>query len=157
MLAAVTRPLPSRVKTGTALAEPKEPVLELTVARVVDVEPAEVLISPVKAGIFPAGRAGNKEEFSVPVLILLAFVVSMVADGAREADRLAMDAQRFVMSLYAARKFARSVEDDKAEPCAGTFGLTVDVVAKAGATSQENRARAVPIQRSFFMVKISDA
>ena len=51
------------------------PVLLFTVASVVATLPAVVVISPVKAGRRPASN--------VPLLILAAFVVSVVADVAK--------------------------------------------------------------------------
>ena len=67
--AAVTRPLPLTVMVGIAVDEPKAPTFELTVARVVTDDPAEVLMSPVKAGsceggnVFSVAKAPNGTPF----------------------------------------------------------------------------------------------
>ena len=71
----VTNPLAFTVITGTNVEEPNVPTLELTVARVVAIAPADVVISPVNAGI--------REAANAPELILVAFVVSVVADVAK--------------------------------------------------------------------------
>jgi hypothetical protein len=54
--AAVINPLPLTVKAGAAVADPKEPVLVLTVARVVAREAPGVVISPVRAGTAAVGK-----------------------------------------------------------------------------------------------------
>jgi len=61
--AAVIKPLALTVKVGIDVEEPKDPTLALTVAKVVAKEPAEVVISPVRAGNLPAA--------SVPVALVL--------------------------------------------------------------------------------------
>ena len=71
----VTNPLAFTVITGTNVEEPNVPTLELTVARVVAIAPADVVISPVNAGI--------REAANAPELILVALVVSVVADVAK--------------------------------------------------------------------------
>jgi hypothetical protein len=50
-----TRPFPSRVSTGIAVELPNVPGLELTVAKFVVVDPAELVTSPPKAGMRPPG------------------------------------------------------------------------------------------------------
>ena len=54
--AAVIKPLPLTVKVGIEVEEPKDPTLVFTVAKVVANDPAEVVMSPVKAGNLPAAR-----------------------------------------------------------------------------------------------------
>jgi hypothetical protein len=50
LLAAVIRPFPFTVKEGMEVVDPKEPVLEFTVARVAATDPAPLAVtSPVKA------------------------------------------------------------------------------------------------------------
>jgi hypothetical protein len=65
VVTAVIKPLPLTVITGTAVDEPKEPVLLLTVASVKELEPAVLEASPENAGSRPASR--------VPLEILEAF------------------------------------------------------------------------------------
>src|ERR1035437_8912924 len=48
--ATVMRPLPFTVNVGIAVDEPNEPTFPLTVARVVESEPAVVVMSPESAG-----------------------------------------------------------------------------------------------------------
>ena len=72
---AVIRPLAFTITTGTVAAPPYVPTLEFTVARVVADDPAVVVISPVKAG--------NLAEPNVPAEMLVALVVSVVAEVAR--------------------------------------------------------------------------
>ena len=72
---AVIRPLAFTVTTETLDALPYVPTLEFTVAKVVADDPADVVISPVKAG--------NLEELNVPEEMLVALVVSVVAEVAR--------------------------------------------------------------------------
>jgi hypothetical protein len=54
--AAVIKPLPFTVKVGMLVEDPKDPTLELTVANVVAKDPAEVVMSPVRAGNLPAAN-----------------------------------------------------------------------------------------------------
>jgi len=65
VVTAVINPLPLTVMTGTALDEPKDPVLEFTVASVKALEPAVLEASPENAGSRPASR--------VPLEIFVAF------------------------------------------------------------------------------------
>jgi hypothetical protein len=93
---AVTRPLAFTVITGMELDDPKAPVLELTVANVKADAPAEVVASPVNAGNLPVGN--------VPLEILLALVVSVVADATRP---------RFVRAVETDATSDRLLADDK--------------------------------------------
>ena len=60
--AAVMSPLPLTVKVGMDVEDPKVPTFPLTVARVVARDPADVVMSPVRAGNLPAA--------SVPVALV---------------------------------------------------------------------------------------
>ena len=60
--------MPFTVTTGIELAEPKEPVVEFTVARVKADVPAVAVASPVNAGNLAAGN--------VPVAMLVALTKS---------------------------------------------------------------------------------
>jgi hypothetical protein len=65
VVTAVIKPLPFTVITGILEVEPKEPVLEFTVANVRVLLPAELEASPAKAGSLAAAN--------VPLAILVAF------------------------------------------------------------------------------------
>ena len=82
---AVIKPLPLTVITGTAVDEPKEPVLLLTVAKVNALVPAVLVASPENAGSLAAP--------SVPLEILEALVVSVVAEATKPKLVLAVDTE----------------------------------------------------------------
>jgi hypothetical protein len=68
VVTAVIKPLPFTVITGIVVVEPKEPVLEFTVASVKADVLTALVASPVKAGSLAAGK--------VPLAMLVAFTKS---------------------------------------------------------------------------------
>lgn len=95
----------------------------------------------------PAGTVHVPEAFRKCVMS------TAPVDGARpgcEDEKIdPVVLKRVLMSLYAAKKLARSVADDSAEFCAGIFGLIEDVVASAGNVRAARRAATAKI---FFMI-----
>jgi hypothetical protein len=93
VVTAVIKPLPFTVITGILEVEPKEPVLEFTVASVSVLLPVELEASPTSAGSLAADN--------VPLEILLALVVSVVADATSPKLVLAVDVEVRSLRLLA--------------------------------------------------------
>jgi hypothetical protein len=79
--------------TGTAVDDPNDPVLLLTVAKVNALVPAVLVASPENAGSLAAPR--------VPLEILEALVVSVVAEATKPKLVLAVDAETKSLRLLA--------------------------------------------------------
>jgi hypothetical protein len=79
--------------TGTAVDDPNDPVLLLTVAKVNALVPAVLEASPENAGSLAAA--------SVPLEILEALVVSVVAEATKPKLVLAVDAETKSLKLLA--------------------------------------------------------
>jgi hypothetical protein len=92
----VIKPLPFTVITGIDVVDPNEPVFEFTVARVKALVPAVLVASPENAGSLAAPR--------VPLEILEAFVVSVVAEATKPKLVLAVDTDCKSERLFALAK-----------------------------------------------------
>ena len=125
VVTAVTKPLALTVTIGIAVLEPNEPMLLFTVANVNALAPAVLVASPVNAGSLAAGK--------VPLEILLALVVSVVAEATNPKLVLAVDTETRSLRLLAFKReeanvlvaLAAEFEADVAELAA----LVADVLA----------------------------
>jgi hypothetical protein len=124
----VTNPLPFTVTTGIELAEPNEPVVLFTVARVKADVPAVAVASPVKAGSLAAGK--------VPLAMLVALVVSVVAEATKPRFVLAVDTEAKSERLFALRA-NKAVSIEAAELAALVAEVDAELAEEAAAVAED--------------------